>query len=189
MSPRSGLHSRDTERLIKILHSLRDLGNTVLVVEHDAEIMRNADRIIDLGPGAGENGGKVIATGTYDEIVQNPASLTGRYLNHDLRIQMPVARRNGNGKSIRLSGRAGTQPEEGRRDDSAGHAGGDHRRFGLGQVDAGARRPVQRGGGRKGTGERRTASAGGSKWRVPIGSTKSCWWTNRRLAGLRARTR
>jgi excinuclease ABC subunit A len=102
--PSIGLHSRDTARLIKILHSLRDLGNTVLVVEHDAEIMRNADRIIDLGPGAGENGGKVIATGSYDEIVQNPASLTGRYLKHDLRIQMPVARRNGNGKSIRLWG-------------------------------------------------------------------------------------
>ena len=83
------------------------LGNTVLVVEHDAEIMRHADRIIDLGPGAGENGGKVIATGTYDEIVQNPASLTGRYLNHDLRIQMPVARRTGNGKAIRIARGAG----------------------------------------------------------------------------------
>ncbi len=102
--PSIGLHSRDTERLIKILHSLRDLGNTVLVVEHDAEIMRHADLIIDLGPGAGENGGKLIATGTYDEIVANPASLTGRYLNHDLRIQMPVARRTGIGKSIRLVG-------------------------------------------------------------------------------------
>ena len=102
--PSIGLHSRDTERLIKILHSLRDLGNTVLVVEHDAEIMRNADRIIDLGPGAGENGGKVIATGTYEEILQNPASLTGRYLNHDLRIQMPVARRTSNKQSIRIRG-------------------------------------------------------------------------------------
>ena len=75
--PSIGLHSRDTARLIKILHSLRDLGNTVLVVEHDAEIMRNSDRIIDLGPGAGENGGHVIATGTYDEITHNPVSLTG----------------------------------------------------------------------------------------------------------------
>ena len=102
--PSIGLHSRDTERLIKILHSLRDLGNTVLVVEHDAEIMRNADRIIDLGPGAGENGGKVIATGTYEEILQNPASLTGRYLNHDFRIQMPVARRTSNKQSIRIRG-------------------------------------------------------------------------------------
>jgi excinuclease ABC subunit A len=102
--PSIGLHSRDTARLIKILHSLRDLGNTVLVVEHDAEIMRNADRIIDLGPGAGENGGHVIATGTYDEITHNPVSLTGRYLNQELRIQMPAARRTGTGRSIELIG-------------------------------------------------------------------------------------
>jgi excinuclease ABC subunit A len=102
--PSIGLHSRDTARLIKILHSLRDLGNTVLVVEHDAEIMRHADRIIDLGPGAGENGGRVIATGTYDEIVHNPVSLTGRYLNQELRIQMPATRRSGNGRSITLTG-------------------------------------------------------------------------------------
>ena len=88
--PSIGLHSRDTDRLIKILHSLRDLGNTMLVVEHDAEIMRHADRIIDLGPGAGENGGKVIATGTYDEILHNPASLTGRYL--ESRAAHPDAR-------------------------------------------------------------------------------------------------
>lgn len=102
--PSIGLHSRDTDRLIKILHSLRNLGNTVLVVEHDAEIMRNADRIIDLGPGAGENGGRVIATGSYDEITHNSASLTGKYLNHDLRIQLPATRRAGNGKAIRIYG-------------------------------------------------------------------------------------
>jgi excinuclease ABC subunit A len=102
--PSIGLHSRDTARLIKILHSLRDLGNTVLVVEHDPEIMRNADRIIDLGPGAGENGGRVIAIGTYDEIVHNPSSLTGRYLKQELRIQVPPNHRSGNGRSIQLSG-------------------------------------------------------------------------------------
>ena len=102
--PSIGLHSRDTDRLIRILHSLRNLGNTVLVVEHDAEIMRNADRIIDLGPGAGENGGRVIATGSYDEITHNSASLTGKYLNHELRIQLPATRRAGNGKAIRIYG-------------------------------------------------------------------------------------
>ncbi len=102
--PSIGLHSRDTARLIKILHSLRDLGNTVLVVEHDAEIMRNSDRIIDLGPGAGENGGRVIAAGSYQEIAHNPVSLTGRYLNQELRIQMPTVRRAGNGRSIKLFG-------------------------------------------------------------------------------------
>ena len=78
--PSIGLHSRDTHRLINILHDLRDLGNTMLVVEHDPDIMRATDRILDLGPGAGEHGGKMIAAGTYEQIKQIPASLTGRYL-------------------------------------------------------------------------------------------------------------
>ena len=102
--PSIGLHHRDTSRLIKILHDLRNLGNTILVVEHDAEIMRSADRILDLGPGAGENGGRLIAAGTYDEIRANPASLTGRYLRDELRIQMPASRRKGTGKQIKLMG-------------------------------------------------------------------------------------
>ena len=91
--PSIGLHSRDTHRLIKILHDLRDLGNTILVVEHDPDVMRASDGILDLGPGAGEHGGKVIATGTYEQIKKMPASLTGRYLSDDLRIQLPAARR------------------------------------------------------------------------------------------------
>ena len=70
--PSIGLHSRDTHRLIKILHNLRDLGNTILVVEHDPDIMQSSDRILDLGPGAGENGGKVIAAGTYDGNQKEP---------------------------------------------------------------------------------------------------------------------
>ena len=102
--PSIGLHSRDTEKLIKILHDLRDLGNTILVVEHDAEIMRAADRILDLGPGAGENGGRLISFGTYDEITHDPHSLTGRYLNGELRIQMPAARRAGSNRKIKLTG-------------------------------------------------------------------------------------
>ncbi len=88
--PSIGLHSRDTHRLIKILHDLRDLGNTILVVEHDPDVMRASDRILDLGPGAGESGGQVIAAGTYDEILKAPGSLTGRYLSGDLRIQLPA---------------------------------------------------------------------------------------------------
>jgi excinuclease ABC subunit A len=102
--PSIGLHNRDTERLIKILHDLRNLGNTILVVEHDPEIMRSSDRIIDLGPGAGENGGHIIAIGNYDEIRGNPASLTGRYLSGELRIPMPTVRRTGAGRSIKLIG-------------------------------------------------------------------------------------
>ena len=91
--PSIGLHSRDTHRLIGILHGLRDLGNTVLVVEHDPDVMRASDHIIDLGPGAGEHGGKVIAVGTYDEIQRIPTSLTGRYLSHELRIPILGNRR------------------------------------------------------------------------------------------------
>jgi excinuclease ABC subunit A len=102
--PSIGLHSRDTHRLIKILQDLRDLGNTILVVEHDPDIMRTADRILDLGPGAGENGGKLVAAGTYEEILRNPASLTGRYLSEDLRIQVPAVRRQPGVQQIRIKG-------------------------------------------------------------------------------------
>jgi excinuclease ABC subunit A len=102
--PSIGLHSRDTHRLIKILQDLRDLGNTILVVEHDPDIMRTADRILDLGPGAGENGGKLVAAGTYDEILRNPASLTGRYLAEDLRIQVPAVRRQPGAQQIWIKG-------------------------------------------------------------------------------------
>ena len=104
--PSIGLHTRDTHRLIKILHDLRDLGNTILVVEHDPDIMRASDRILDLGPGAGENGGKVIATGTFNEIRKNPASLTGRYLSEDLRIQLPSNRRKPGVQQIKINGAA-----------------------------------------------------------------------------------
>ena len=102
--PSIGLHSRDTHRLIKILHGLRDLGNTVLVVEHDPDVMRASDRIIDLGPGAGEHGGKVIATGTYEEIQHIPGSLTGRYLANDLHIPVPNNRRKPGRQQMKVSG-------------------------------------------------------------------------------------
>jgi excinuclease ABC subunit A len=102
--PSIGLHPRDTHRLVKILQNLRDLGNTILVVEHDPDIMRAADCILDLGPGAGENGGKLIAEGTYDQILHNPASLTGRYLSEDLRIQAPAVRRKPGAQQIRIRG-------------------------------------------------------------------------------------
>jgi excinuclease ABC subunit A len=78
--PSIGLHTRDTARLIRILEELRDLGNTILVVEHDADVLRAADHLLDLGPGAGEFGGKLLAEGVLAEIEANPNSLTGRYL-------------------------------------------------------------------------------------------------------------
>jgi len=102
--PSIGLHSRDTSRLINILHELRNLGNTILVVEHDQEVMRSSDRILDLGPGAGENGGRVIASATYSELKKIPASLTGRYLSEELRIQIPQTRRRPGTPMIRVEG-------------------------------------------------------------------------------------
>jgi excinuclease ABC subunit A len=102
--PSIGLHSRDTHRLIKILHDLRDLGNTILVVEHDPDIMRAADRILDLGPGAGENGGKVVGAGTYNEIIKMPHSLTGRYLAGELHIQIPARRRQPGSHKLVITG-------------------------------------------------------------------------------------
>jgi len=102
--PSIGLHSRDTQRLIKILHGLRDLGNTILVVEHDPDVMRASDTILDLGPGAGENGGKVIAAGNYEQIRRSSASLTGRYLANDLRIQVPGTRRKPGNQQIKIFG-------------------------------------------------------------------------------------
>ena len=88
--PSIGLHTRDTDRLIRILKDLRDLGNTIVVVEHDPEVMREADHILDMGPGAGELGGKVIFEGTYGELLANGnGSLTGKYLNRELQVSAP----------------------------------------------------------------------------------------------------
>lgn len=102
--PSIGLHQRDNARLINTLVGLRDLGNTVLVVEHDEETMRCADWLLDLGPGAGEFGGHVVAQGTPEEVMQNHDSPTGNYLSGRFFIPMPEKRRNGNGKSILIRG-------------------------------------------------------------------------------------
>jgi len=91
--PSIGLHQRDNARLLATLEQLRDLGNTVIVVEHDEETMRAADHVIDLGPGAGKHGGEVIATGTVDEIMDNPSSVTGKFLSGEMKIAMPAKRR------------------------------------------------------------------------------------------------
>lgn len=102
--PSIGLHHRDKKKLIETLKELRDLGNTLLVVEHDEDTIRAADYIIDLGPGAGRNGGRIVATGTPEEIMANKNSLTGRYLSGDLQIPLPSKRRKGNGKHLILRG-------------------------------------------------------------------------------------
>jgi excinuclease ABC subunit A len=102
--PSIGLHPRDTDRLVRILEALRDQGNTVLVVEHDPGIMRVADHIIDLGPGAGEQGGRVVFQGSYPELLEDGRSLTGKYLRGELQIPVPAKRRRGTGLSLVVRG-------------------------------------------------------------------------------------
>jgi len=102
--PSIGLHPRDNSRLLDTLKGLRDLGNTVLVVEHDDETIREADWIVDLGPAAGEHGGEIVAEGTPEQILVHPKSLTGAYLSGRKQVEVPSERREGNGKSLRIVG-------------------------------------------------------------------------------------
>jgi len=102
--PTIGLHPRDTERLIRTLKRLRDLGNTVIVVEHDAEVMKASDQIVDMGPGAGEEGGEVVFQGTPEAIMRDPTSLTGQYLAGTRRINPPPERRSPGERSIVIQG-------------------------------------------------------------------------------------
>ncbi len=104
--PSIGLHQRDNARLIESLKKMRDLGNTLIIVEHDEETMMSADYLIDIGPGAGELGGKIVAAGTPAEVAANPDSLTGQYLSGKRRIPVPNKRRKGNGKKITIKGAA-----------------------------------------------------------------------------------
>lgn len=102
--PSIGLHQNDNDKLIKTLISLKELGNTVIVVEHDVDTMLASDYILDIGPGAGKHGGNVVAQGTPEEIMKNPNSLTGKYLSGKVKIEIPTERRKGNGKSLVLVG-------------------------------------------------------------------------------------
>lgn len=102
--PSIGLHQRDNDRLISTLKQLRDVGNTLIVVEHDEDNMREADYIVDIGPGAGEHGGEIVAKGTLDEIMSNENSLTGKYLTGAKKVELPEERRKGNGNFITVKG-------------------------------------------------------------------------------------
>ena len=104
--PSIGLHQRDNDRLLQTLTRLRDIGNTVIVVEHDEDAIRAADYVVDMGPAAGENGGEVTAKGTVAEVLKNPNSLTAQYLNGSKFIAVPSRRRKGNGKFIEIRGAA-----------------------------------------------------------------------------------
>ncbi|KAB1960145.1 excinuclease ABC subunit UvrA [Lactobacillus johnsonii] len=102
--PSIGLHQRDNDRLISSLKKMRDLGNSLIVVEHDDETMKQADYLVDMGPGAGVYGGKVMAAGTPEEVMKNPHSLTGEYLSDKKIVPVPLERRKGNGKKITVTG-------------------------------------------------------------------------------------
>ena len=102
--PSIGLHTRDTAKLIRIMHELRDLGNTILVVEHDPDVIRSADHLIDLGPGAGELGGQLLASGTVGEVAANPKSITGKYLSGRASIPVPRHRREPGREHLKLTG-------------------------------------------------------------------------------------
>ena len=102
--PSIGLHQRDNDKLLDTLRHLRDLGNTLIVVEHDEDTIRTADFIVDVGPGAGIHGGEIVATGTLQDILHNPRSITGQYLSGVKKIEIPVARRQGNGKQLCFCG-------------------------------------------------------------------------------------
>ncbi|MGE5312435.1 MAG: excinuclease ABC subunit UvrA [Acidobacteriota bacterium] len=102
--PSIGLHQRDNDKLIATLKHLRDLGNSVVVVEHDEDTIRQADYLLDIGPGAGVHGGEVCAAGTPDEVAKNPRSITGKYLSGELAISTPKKRRKGNGKILKVVG-------------------------------------------------------------------------------------
>ena len=104
--PSIGLHQRDNDKLLGTLKHLRDLGNTLIVVEHDEDTMRAADFIVDVGPGAGSRGGEIVEAGTMEQIIANPRSITGQYLSGVKKIPVPSARRTGNGKFLTVSGAA-----------------------------------------------------------------------------------
>ena len=135
--PSIGLHQRDNQRLLATLKRLRDLGNTVIVVEHDEEAIREADHVVDLGPGAGAHGGELVAQGTPRDIEAHPDSITGQYLSGRRRIEVPDLRPRARPRAAAAHRRrARQQPAERHRGDSAGAVHLRDRRLGLGQVDA-----------------------------------------------------
>jgi excinuclease ABC subunit A len=153
--PSIGLHQRDNARLLQTLYRLRDLGNTLVVVEHDEETMTAADHIIDIGPGAGINGGRVVCTGTAEEIMACPESVTGQYLSGKKRIPVPGTRREGNGRELVVY-RARKQSQEPDGALPAGEADLRDRSVGQREVVAGAGDPVQDSGLREEPGQGQT---------------------------------
>ena len=144
--PSIGLHQRDNARLLSALTRLRDLGNSVLVVEHDEDTIRAADYVIDMGPRAGVNGGRIVAAGSPEDIAGNTHSLTGAYLSGRKQIEVPRQRRQSGNRILTLKHARGHNLREpdGRLPDRRAHLR--DRRVGLGQVDAGDRHAAARAG-------------------------------------------
>ncbi len=144
--PSIGLHQRDNQRLLDTLVNLRDLGNTVIVVEHDEDAIRQADHVVDLGPGAGVHGGSIVAQGTAAEVAAHPDSITGQYLSGRRRIEIPSEAACARSEAdVARARRHGEQPEKHHGRISPRAADLRHRRLGLGQVDPGQRHLVSRG--------------------------------------------
>ena len=146
--PSIGLHPRDNGRLLETLKGLRDLGNTVLVVEHDDETIREADWIIDMGPAAGEHGGEVVAEGTVETILAHPKSLTGAYLSGRMSVPMPDERRIGNGKHLTIVGARSNNLKEPECGHPAGQTGLHYRSVRFREVHPDGRCSLQRTGAR-----------------------------------------
>ena len=187
--PSIGLHQRDNERLLVTLKRLRDLGNTVIVVEHDEDAILQADYVFDIGPGAGIHGGEIVAQGTPQEIMDDPNSLTGQYLTGAMSVRTPAKRRKpAKSPHAQARRRARQQFEECHSGVSARHLHLHHRRVGRRQVDPRHRHALSRGGAQaqrraRASGARSTASRGSNI------STRSSTSTSRRSGGRRDRTR
>ena len=185
--PSIGLHQRDNAKLIATLTRLRDLGNTVLVVEHDEETIRTADWVIDIGPGAGEHGGEIIANGSLEQLLAEPRSITGAFLRGERAVPVPAKRRRGNGKSLVVKGAR----QHNLRDIDVTFPLGTFIAVtgvsGLGQEHAGRRGAVPRAGPRP-VGIARDRSARTTRSRASSTSTRSSRSTRARSAARRAPT-
>ena len=187
--PSIGLHQRDNTRLIETLVRLRDMGNTLIVVEHDEDTIKVADWIVDIGPGAGEHGGEMVVSGSLEDLMASERSLTGRTCPG---ARPSRSRRSGAsstpGRELRGQGRPRAQPQGRRRHLPAGRAGRGHRCLRLGQVQPGQRHPLHDPGQRA---EPRAHGARAGTGRSPgwSTSTRSCTSTSRRSAAPRGRTR
>ena len=185
--PSIGLHQRDNRRLIATLERLRDLGNSVIVVEHDEETIRLADFIVDIGPGAGEFGGRVVHAGSYEALIANPESLTGQYLSGRRSIAVPTARRAGDGHRLTVEGARANNLQDVTVSFPLGRLRRGDRGVGVGQVHPGQRDPAQRPGApgqRRQSGGRRARR---DRWAWTT-STRSSRWTSSRSGAPRART-